>query len=69
MQVFHLSDTLTLGGAITPDYKRNAALAEPFVKALERGETCFWATVYSAQFLSESLDKFGMADMQTDWDK
>ena len=69
MQVYHLSDTLSLGGTVTPDYKRNAALAEPFVKALERGETCFWATVYSTQFLSESLEKFGMADMQTDWDK
>lgn len=69
MKVYHMSDTLDLGMELSPNYKKNWDLAEPFVRALERSLDCFYGVYFSAKFLGAVLDRFGMADMQTDYAK
>ncbi len=69
MTVYHMSDTLHLNTELTANYRKNWELAEPFVQALEKNETCFYSVYFSAKFMSEALNRFGMADMQTDYVK
>ena len=69
MKVYHMSDTLRLGGELSVNYKKYWELTEPFVQALERSEDCFYGVYFAAKFMRESLDRFGMADMQTDYVK
>lgn len=69
MKVYHMSDTLRLGMKLTPDFKRYWDLTQPFVQALERGEDCFYGMLFAVKFMGESLDRFGMSDMQTDYVK
>lgn len=66
MKVYHMSDTLSLGASLSPDYKKNMALVEPFLLALKRGEDCFYATLYAAKYMGAALEKFGLKDMPTD---
>lgn len=66
MIVYHMSDTLPLGAALTPDYKRSADLTAPFVKALTRSDDCFFAALYAARHMNEVLDRFGLSGMPTD---
>lgn len=69
MIVYHMSDTLIEGGELTPDYKKYWVLAEPFILALEKGRESFYGAYFAARHMDEVLDRFGMADMQTDCDK
>lgn len=69
MKVYHMSDTLALGQALSPDYKGQMALAQPFAQALARSEDCFFGAAMAAKYLWASLGKFGMRDMQTDYVK
>lgn len=66
MKVYHMSDTLCLGTELSVNFKRSWELAEPFVQALERSDECFYGAYFAAKFMREALDRFGMADMQTD---
>ena len=69
MRVYHMSDTLCLGAELSVNYKKYWELTEPFVQALERSEDCFYGAYFAAKFMRESLYRFGMADMQTDYIK
>lgn len=69
MKLYHMSDTLKPGMELSNNFKRNWELTEPFVQALERSKDCFYSVYFSAKFMSESLKRFGMADMQTDYVK
>ena len=69
MKVYHMSDTLGVGMVLSNNYKKYWELAEPFLQALARGEDCFYGAYFAAKFMRESLDKFGLADMQTDYVK
>lgn len=69
MRVYHMSDTLCLGEELSVNYKKYWELTEPFIQALERSEECFYGAYFAAKFMRESLDRFGMADMQTDYVK
>ena len=69
MKLYHLSDTLKLGEAMSLDYKKNFELALPFTQALERGEDCFYSMLFNAKYLKAVLKKFGMQDMPTNYVK
>ena len=69
MKVYHMSDTLCLGAELSLNYKKNWELTEPFVQALEKSTDCFYGIYFAAKFIGEALDRFGMADMQTDYVK
>ena len=58
MKLYHMSDTLKLGDAMSLDHKRTAALATPFVQALEQSEDCFYAMVLNGKYLRAVLGKF-----------
>lgn len=58
MNVYHMSDTLKLGDALSPDFKKTMALAQPFVQALEQSQDCFYAMVLNAKYLRAVLGKF-----------
>lgn len=58
MKVYHMSDTLKLGDALSPDHKRCAALAQPFVQALEQSIDCYYAMVLNGKYLRAVLGKF-----------
>ena len=69
MILYHISDTLQLGEAMSQDYKKNMELVIPFVQALERSEDCFYAMLLNGKLLKSVLGKFGMRDMQTNYVK
>lgn len=69
MKVYHMSDTLCLGAELSTNYKKYWELTEPFVQALAKSTECFYGTFFAAKFMREALDRFGMADMQTDYVK
>lgn len=69
MKVYHMSDTLSLGTELSPNYKKYWELTEPFLQALEKSEECFYGVYFASKFMSEALDRFKMADMQTDYVK
>lgn len=69
MKVYHMSDTLQLGMVLSPDYKEQMELTQPFVQALERSEDCFYAMLLNAKYLRAVLKKFGLMDMQTNYTK
>ena len=60
MKVYHMSDTLKLGDALTPDHKRTTDLTEPFVQALEQGVDCYYAMVLNGKYMRAVLGKFKM---------
>lgn len=56
MRVYHMSQTLKPGDTLRPDFQRCRDLAMPFVRALMRGEDCFYAMVYGGQYLRAIFD-------------
>ena len=66
MKVYHMSDTLALGAALTPGYTAPLDLARPFLGALARGEDCFFGAFQAARFLGEGLARLGTSGMETD---
>lgn len=65
MTLYHMSDTLTPGDALVPDYKKNRGLAEPFVKALSISTDAFQSLLLSAEYFGTVLAKYGLAGMPT----
>ena len=65
MKYFHMSDSLQVGTELVLDYKRNAGLAEPFVKALQFNQDVFFAMILNAYYLGEVLAKYKMSGMPT----
>ena len=65
MLLYHMSDTLSVGDSLVPDYKKNKSLAEPFVKALGLGTEAFQNLLLSAEYFGTVLAKYGMAGMPT----
>ena len=55
MKLYHMSDSLSVGTELVPDYKRNAGLAEPFVKALQLNQDVFFAMMLNAFYLERYL--------------
>lgn len=58
MKLYHMSDTLKLGDAMTLDHKHTATLAEPFVQALEQSVDCYYAMVLNGKYIRAVLGKF-----------
>ena len=65
MKLYHMSDSLSVGTELVPDYKRNAGLAEPFVKALQLNQDVFFAMMLNAFYFGEVLAKYKMNGMPT----
>ncbi len=62
MIVYHMSETLQLGGILQADYQDKMELVQPFVQALERGTDCFYAMVLSAKYVRAVMRKSGMRE-------
>lgn len=58
MKRYHMSDTLKLGDILSPDHKRTAELAVPFVQALEQSMDCYYAMILNGKYLRAVLGKF-----------
>lgn len=65
MLLYHMSDTLSVGDSLVPDYKKNKSLAEPFVKALNLGTEAFQNLLLSAEYFGSVLAKYGLSGMPT----
>lgn len=65
MLLYHMSDTLSVGDSLVPDYKKNKSLAEPFVKALNLGTEAFQNMLLSAEYFGSVLAKYGLSGMPT----
>lgn len=65
MKLYHMSDSLSVGEELISDYKRNAGLAEPFVKALQFNQDVFFAMLLNAFYFGEVLAKYKMSGMPT----
>lgn len=65
MKLYHMSDSLQVGTELVSDYKQNADLAEPFVKALQLNRDVFYAMILNAYYLGEVLAKYKMSGMPT----
>ncbi len=62
MTYYHMSDTLQMGNTLTLDYKKQKALAMPFVQALTRSEDCFYGMYLSSKYMREVLCKFSLRE-------
>ena len=60
MILYHMSQTLQLGDALTPDYQKNVSLVQPFVQALDQSVDCFYAMVLNGKYLYAVLGKFNL---------
>lgn len=65
MLIYHMSDTLSVGDSLVPDYKNNRSLMEPFVKALNLSTEAFQNLLLSAEYVGSVLAKYGLAGMPT----
>ena len=65
MKLYHMSDSLSVGTELVPDYKHNAGLAEPFVRALQFNQDVFFAMILNAFYVGEVLAKYKMSGMPT----
>lgn len=65
MKLYHMSDTLQSGDVLASDYKRNAGLAEPFVRALQCSRDVFYAMILNAYYVGEVLARYDMRGMPT----
>ena len=55
MKLYHMSDSLTVEEELISDYKHNAGLAEPFVKALQFNQDVFFAMLLNDFTLAKYL--------------
>lgn len=62
MIVYHLSETLPLHAALQTDHQQLAALAMPFVQALQKSEDCYYAMVLNGRYLRAVLRKSGLRE-------
>ncbi len=62
MIVYHMSETLSLGDELRPDYQAVTELVQPFVQALERSEDCFSAMILNAKYFGAVLQKFKLRE-------
>ncbi|MBR1931459.1 MAG: hypothetical protein IJ833_08335 [Lachnospiraceae bacterium] len=61
MILYHYSvDSFQGGDALINDYKAMFCFAEPFMLALEKGEECFWSTLFSTMSYSRELCALGL---------
>lgn len=58
MKLYHMSQSLQLGEALTPDYQKNIELIQPFIQALEQSVDCFYGMVLNGKYLYAVLRKF-----------
>lgn len=63
--LYHMSQTLRLGGEVKPDYKGYADLAEPFVKALNYSHETFYAMFLNSGYVGAVLAKYDLKGMPT----
>ena len=57
MRLYHISQTLKLGDALTPGHQRLFDLAEPFLQGLERGPDCFCAMLLNGKYLYAVMNR------------
>ena len=65
MILYHMSDTLAEGKELTPDYKENRSLVEPFVKALDISVEMFQTLMLNAGYFGSVLEKYHLSGMPT----
>ncbi len=62
MIMYHISQTLLKGEALTPDGQSCAELCEPFVQALEYSKDCFVGMVLNAKYTYAVLKKYHLKE-------
>lgn len=62
MILYHMSQTLTLGDILKPDYQNSKSLVQPFVQALEKSEDCFYGMVLNGKYLCAVLEKCNLRE-------
>ena len=65
MKVYHVSETLKLNEELKTDYKEQANLAEPFVKAMKHSFEMFYGMLLQADYMGAALAKFNLSGMPT----
>ena len=63
MILYHMSNTLAEGKELTPDYKKNSTLVEPFVKALDISVEMFRILILNAGYFGSVLEKYNLSGM------
>ena len=62
MRLYHISQTLKLGGALSPGHQKLSDLAEPFLQGLERGPDCFCAMLLNGQYMFAVMKRSGLRE-------
>ena len=63
MILYHMSESLEEGKELTPDYKKNESLVEPFVKALNISIEMFQILMLNADYFGSVLAKYNLGGM------
>ena len=62
MRLYHISQTLKLGDALSPGHQRLSDLAEPFLQGLARGSDCFCAMLLNGKYLYAVMKRSGLRE-------
>ena len=65
MILYHMSESLEEGKELTPDYRKNASLIEPFVRALNTSVEVFQILMLNADYFGSVLAKYNLGGMPT----
>ena len=65
MILYHMSESLEEGKELTPDYRKNASLIEPFVRALNTSVEMFQILMLNADYFGSVLAKYNLGGMPT----
>ena len=62
MRLYHISQTLKLGDALSPGHQKLSDLAEPFLQGLERGPDCFCAMLLNGKYMFAVMKRSGLRE-------
>lgn len=62
MRLYHISQTLKLGDALSPGHQRLSDLAEPFLQGLARGTDCFCAMLLNGKYMFAVMNRSGLRE-------
>jgi len=62
MLVYHISQTLSPGKILQPDFDGKSEFCQPFIQALTRSEDCFYGMLLNGKYLYAILNKVNMRE-------
>jgi hypothetical protein len=69
MKVFYMSRKLETGDGLCPDENKYLSRVDPFIRALERSEDCFYSMILQGKYLYSVFRHSGLNEEEADYAK